>query len=148
VDSTPRRPPVQLRPHPAWGADVVSSNIVGYEKISLSEGFNMIGVQFNTVGGGTLDLATVGQLAATMPGFDEDGNYDTTMRVWNGNGYDTYGWSGTSGTDYAEDPTLDNKWLDFSTMETVSTPIPYGTAVWIKAGTAGSITFSAPSAGN
>ena len=36
---------------PAWGAEVVSSNIVGYHKISLSPGYNMIGTSFQTVGG-------------------------------------------------------------------------------------------------
>ena len=42
---------------PAWGADVVSSNIVGYEKISLStKTYKMGGVQFVGVGGDTVSL--------------------------------------------------------------------------------------------
>ena len=27
---------------PAWGADVVSSNIVGYNKVTLTKGYNML----------------------------------------------------------------------------------------------------------
>ena len=42
---------------PAWGAEVVSSNIVGYEKINLStKVYKMGGVQFVNVGGTTGSL--------------------------------------------------------------------------------------------
>ena len=37
---------------PAWGAEVVSSNIVGYQKITLQPGFNLIGANFAAVGTG------------------------------------------------------------------------------------------------
>ena len=42
---------------PAWAADVVSSNIVGYEKVNLStKVYKMGGVQFVNVGGTTASL--------------------------------------------------------------------------------------------
>ena len=64
---------------PAWGADVVSSNIVGYEKVSLTKGYSMIGVQFVQVGGGSQDLSSVAVLDDSMAGFDEGGNYATIV---------------------------------------------------------------------
>ena len=103
----------------------------------------MIGAQFLQVGGDALNLATVGALDSTMAGFDGDGNYDTELRVWNGRGYEYYGWSGTSGTDVLEDSTLDNKWLN-GDLEEEDTEIPVGHAVWIKTEAAGTITFTSP----
>ena len=127
---------------PAWGAEVVSSNIVGYDKITINEGFNMIGAQFLKVGGSDLDLSTVGTLDSQMPGFDSDGNYDTELRVWNGRGYEYYGWSGTSGTDVLEDSTLDNKWLNGDLEEPEDETVSASGGFWIKAGTSGTITIS------
>ena len=126
---------------PAQAAEVVSSNIVGYEKVSLQKGFNMVGVQFVKVGGEDLDLMTVGVLDDQMAGYDEDGVYATEMRMWTGNGYTTYGWSGTSGTDVDEDPTLDNKWLDRDNEEIDEIASP-STGFWIVAEKAGTMTIS------
>ena len=135
--------PLRIKPKlaPAWGAEVVSSNIVGYEKVNLSKGFNMIGTQFLQVGGEPLAIATVGVLDSSMAGFDEDGVYATEMQIWNGNGYDYYGWSGTSAGEYMEDESLNNMWLngDFKTDDATSTA---GQGFWIKAATAGTITLS------
>ena len=126
---------------PAQAAEVVSSNIVGYEKINLKTGFNMIGVQFVQVGGNNLDLGTVGTLNAEMPGYDEDGNYDTEMQVWNGNGYDYYGWAGDSGSKVDNDPDLDNKWLDMDNEE-IDEIAAKGSGFWILAKQAGTLTIS------
>ena len=42
---------------PAWGAEVVSSNIVGYEKVSLTDAtYKMSGIQFVNVGGANASL--------------------------------------------------------------------------------------------
>ena len=103
----------------------------------------MIGMQFNAVGGGELPLSTAAILSEDMAGFDEDGNNVTELHVWNGIGYTRYGWSGTSGTDYMEDPDYDNQWLD-DQLEMVEDDVvvPFGHGVWIKAGSAGSITFT------
>ena len=126
---------------PAWGAEVVSSNIVGYEKITLSTGFNAIGVQFVQVGGSTLPLDSVGTLDAGIPGVDEEGEYSTEMQVWNGNGYDYYAWSGTGMGDNFDSPELDNKWLNLD-LEDHNEMAPAGSAFWIKAGAAGTMTIS------
>ena len=107
-------------PAPAWGAEVVSSNIVGYEKVTLSAGLNLIGSQFVVVGGGT---ATMNELTTAMDGqsgYDDD-SYDPTteLRIWTGSGYAQYGWSGDLLADSpalademgVTDHSLDNQWL-------------------------------------
>ena len=115
---------------------------MGYEKISLNPGFNMVGVQFAKVGGDNLLVATVGSLDDKMAGFDEDEIFATEMRIWDGNGYDTYGWSGTSGTDVYDDSSYDNQWLDSITMEAIDTTAAAGSGFWIKAEKAGTMTIS------
>lgn len=129
---------------PAQAADVVSSNIVGYQKVSLDAGYNMIGVQFVEVGSGDVkkELQTVGELASTMDGFDENGDFATEMMVWKDNDYTTYGWSGTSGTEYLEDSSFDNKWLTRDLEEPEDEELAETDAFWIKAGSAGTITIS------
>ena len=103
----------------------------------------MIGMQFNAVGGDELPLSTAAILSEDMAGFNEDGDYATELQVWNGIGYTKYGWSGTSGTDILEESEFDNQWLD-DQLEMVEDDVvvPFGHGVWIKAGSAGSITFT------
>ena len=129
---------------PAWaGGVVVSSNTVGYQRMNLDAGYNMIGVQFTEVGtAAAKDLTTVGELASTMDGFDENGDFATEMMVWKNNNYTTYGWSGTSGTDVLEDESFDKKWLTRDLEEPEDQELKETDAVWIKAGSAGSITIS------
>ena len=115
---------------------------MGYEKINLNAGYNMIGVQFTQIGGDALALPEVGILDSTMAGFDEDGVYDTEMRVWNGVGYDYYGWSGTSAGEYMDDESLNNKWLNLDFEEEVDAARNAGSGFWIKAGSSGNITIS------
>ena len=111
--------------------------------MTLDAGYNMIGVQFTEVGtAAAKDLMTAPQLDSTMAGFDAEGNYATEMMVWEGGTYTTYGWSGNSGTVVLEDSSLDNKWLNIDLEEVEGEEAPPYTAVWIKAGSAGSVTIS------
>ena len=57
---------------PAWAAEVYSSNIVGYQKLSLVPGYNMVAVQFANVGGGAQDLSTYFQMDDSYEGYDDD----------------------------------------------------------------------------
>lgn len=131
---------------PAWGAEVVSSNIVGYDKINLSEGFNLVGIQFQTVGA-TSDLsrkiATIATLDDSMSGYDDGYEYATQMQVWDPGtaSYTIYGWAGTSPGDIDGMDELNNQWLDFNTEETDET-IQVMNGVWIKAEKAGTMTLS------
>lgn len=128
---------------PAGAAEVVSSNIVGYQKVALDPGYNMIGMQFVEVGSGDAKaLADAATLDSSMAGFDDEGTYATELKVWKNGNYTTFGWSGSSPSEYMEEPSLDNKWLDLNLEETEDT-VDFGHGVWIKAAEAGTITFRA-----
>lgn len=72
---------------PAWGAEVVSSNIVGYEKITLSPGLNMIGNQFVAVGGTAFkNINDMFVDSSQITAGADDGEADSILR-WTGNGY-------------------------------------------------------------
>ena len=126
---------------PARAADVVSSNIVGYEKINLAAGSTLVGVQFSEVGGEALSLAKVGTLPASDAGITEDGDFVTTLKCWTGNGYVTYGWSGTAGTDLLDNPELDNQWLD-ADLAPADEDADTSTGFWVKAPKASTLTIS------
>ena len=130
---------------PAWGAEVVSSNIVGYHKINLVKGYNLVAPQFVPVGATTLtrDISTIGVLDDTMAGYDEDYFYATEMKVWDPTKQDyvNYGWAGTSPEEIDNMPELNNTWLDSTTEETDET-VDVGQGFWVKAGTAGTMTIS------
>lgn len=134
---------------PAWGAEVVSSNIVGYHKINLVKGFNMIAPQFVFVGSDSLtrDISTIGTLAdangGAMAGYDEDYFYATELKVWDTTrqGYTSYGWAGTSPGDIDDMEELNNTWLDAGTEATDDT-VDVGQGFWVKADKAGTMTIS------
>ena len=67
---------------PAWGAEVVSSNIVGYNKITLAPGYNLLGIQFSQIGGASLDLSDAVILDETYGGYDSNYDFKSTLRVW------------------------------------------------------------------
>ena len=118
----------------------MSSNIVGYQKVALDPGYNMIGMQFVEVGSGDAKaLADAATLDSSMAGFDEDGFYATELMVWKNGNYTTFGWSGSSGTDVLGDDSLDNKWLDKDLEETAD-ELAAEDAVWIKAEKVGTVT--------
>ena len=111
---------------PAWGAEVVSSNIVGYNKVTLTPGYNMLSPMFSYVGGG--DKAIV-DLFEEKDGFvageaDSEADY---ILVWYGGGYAyTYFFS----TD-AADENADAKWAsgEDSFSETTD-DLPPNTGFW------------------
>ncbi len=124
---------------PADAAEVVSSNIVGYQKVNLVPGYNLVGIQFSQVGGGSLDLSKAVTMDSTYAGYDDDYKFKTTLRVWNTSKqiYDTYGWAGTSGTDVDDDPTLDNTWTDLEAYAVDGESLDASQGIWIRAEKAG-----------
>ena len=113
----------------SWAADVVSSNIVGYNKIALNSGYNLLGTQFRLVGGTEGALAEVFD-AKELPGLDENGDFQAEVRLWTGTGYRVYGWAGFLGDDEDSAP-LNYKWLN-QDYEATEISAPAGTAFWVK----------------
>ena len=72
---------------PARAAEVVSSNIVGYEKITIKPGMNLIGNQFLVVGGTTFQ--NINEMFKDQSGFvagSGDDNADSIL-TWDGSAY-------------------------------------------------------------
>lgn len=135
---------------PAWGAEVVSSNIVGYNKVTLSAGLNLLASQFVLVGGEQPTINDAVVVMSGQSGYDDESFDPTTeLRVWTGGGYDTFGWTGNLLTDSpnmasemgVNDDSLNNKWLTDS-YEEAEEPLNTSLGYWLKAGSAGTVTFS------
>ena len=128
---------------PAQAAEVVSSNIVGYNKITLNQGYNLVGAKYVEVGGGDRGISKSFVLDESFAGYDDSYKFKTRLQMWNGIGYDTYGWAGNSGTEVDDDPDLDYTWTDLD-AEATNKKVGIGAAVWIIAEKAGTITFTSP----
>ena len=134
---------------PAWGAEVVSSNIVGYTKVGLQSGLNLIGSQFVLVGGSVAGMNDF-VVAEGQDGFDDE-SFDaaTTLKIWVGDGYIDYGWTGEfsknnptlAGELGIDDESYDNKWLN-DDYEVADENLQIGTGFWIKAGKEGTVLLS------
>ena len=107
--------------------------------VPLTAGFNMVANPYPA----KVPVSEFGVLDASFAGFNEEGDYATFMKIWDGANYATYGWSGSSGTDVLDDPSLDNKWLN-KDLEEVDKDVDFGIGVWIIAEKAGNITFTNP----
>lgn len=102
----------------------------------------MVGIQFKEVGSPELAVSVFGKLSANLTGFDEDINFPNTMQVWNGAGYDYYGWAGSSPSSMdPEFASMDNTWLTAGgeVTDEVFTP---GCGCWVLASEPGTITLA------
>jgi len=100
---------------PAWGAEVVSSNVVGYNKITLKPGYNAISGQFVPVGAETVsDILSIAD-CTVLPSMDPDtetGFGFARLQTWDPTGgYTTYEWTGEGIAEAWEQPGIDNKWM-------------------------------------
>ena len=146
---------------PAWGAEVVSSNIVGYNKVTLNYEFSMLGANFTTVGAAN-GKTKISQIIpdANVTGIDWAGDWDwgASLQIWNGSDYvgGVYYWTGEvpvaaqeevkEELELDEDFVYNNIWVD-SDMKPANVQIPIGTGFWIQdngATGASKISFSAP----
>ena len=126
---------------PAQAADVVSSNIVGYNKIQLSSGYNLIGTQFVQIGQQAKDIQQLAE-STTLPGLDDESAFQTTLRLWNGRGYDTFGWLDADDGTANEVPAWNSKWLLYDMSDLAATNIKVGEGFWIVTTAASSVTFT------
>ena len=127
-------------------ADVYSSNIVGYSKVTLVPGFTMVGAPFQAVGSvaGTINIQDIVSTTGLV-GFDWD-NYEggDTLIIFDPNTQiysTTYVWSDAD----PDEMGLENKWFNDSTFEAASATVPVGGAFFIvTSGIGGTIDFAAP----
>ena len=113
---------------------------MGYNKVTLQSGYNLLGNNWNLVGGED-GLITDVLDATAVSGLDDNGDFTSQIQLWSGSGYSIYGWSGYLGDD-AESAPYNYKWLNKSTLEPVNIDAPKGTAFWIKTASPSSVVFS------
>ena len=118
----------------AGAAEVYSANVVGYTKLTLQPGLNMLATQFVDVGYPDISVQKVD--GAELLGFNWDTeDVNTTLRTWNSTqqGYVTYAWFGvTDGTDAMEDPSLNSKWVVSSWDAEAAVALVPGAGYWIE----------------
>ena len=105
----------------------MSSNIVGYEKISIPSGLSIIGQQFTAVGGGTNDVSSIVSVEGLSP-WGED-----SIRFWNGTAYQNlyyYAYDDDEGSEGLLDTQTDG-WGD-SSQNSVELSVAPGTGFWIN----------------
>ena len=115
---------------PAWGAEVVSSNIVGYEKINLANPLTMTGAQFRQVGAtATTDLLLSQITLDGVTGMDAEWNFGAALLIWNGKNYvgGQYYWVGPD-----MESEVGGKWSDDAWEVADDVVLPAGTAFWIQ----------------
>ena len=128
---------------------MVSSNIVGYAKVSTVTGLNLVGVQFQAIGGNGVSDLNATMAPSGLVGFDWDaGEGGDQLYVWDvANQYyaTTYTYAGDSvPAEITQDLGYDlsGKWMD-GNMEPVVDPIPINGAVWIESTALnGTVTFT------
>ena len=126
---------------PARAADVVSSNIVGYNKVTLTGGYELLGSQFLNIG---QEVQTMSELMPTTPlaGMTTSFAFQTTLRIWDGTGYDTYGWSDADDGTAMSMPDWNGVWLkeDFSSVADFD--MAPGSGFWIYSPGEATVTFA------
>ena len=120
---------------PAWGADVISSNVVGYNKITLQPGYNAISAQFVPVGANAVTDVLDVMDATVLPTIDidtETGEGYARLETWTpGSGYSTYEWTGSGVAEAWEWDGIDNKWMTVGCGEVAEVSISQGEGFWL-----------------
>ena len=132
----------------ATAAEVYSSNVVGYSKVAIQSGFNLIGSQYVSIGSNTDFDVNELMTSQDLPGLDASFAFQTVLKVWNGGGYYTYGYCADGqGTENGE-PSWDGKWLLNDMSGLASDTIRVGEGFWIKSDSPATITISGQVATN
>ena len=118
---------------PAWAAEVVSANTVGYQKVTLVPGFNFVAPQFLTVGGGSIDIQSVHLDVADA---DATGGDNIQILDADGNPVAQYYWFPAEWIDGVK-----SGWVD-ETGDRAAVDIANGLAVLIEAVDDSTVTIS------
>ena len=122
---------------PAQAAEVVSSNIVGYQKLSLVNGLNLVAAPFVAVGGETADInetmTSSDMKTGTLANFWNNGSYETLYY------YDEDSDGGIYDTD--EETCLGPGWGNANQI-VVSQDMVRGDGFWIQSSGAAENTFA------
>ena len=130
----------------ASAAEVTSDNVVGYQKIDLSNGYTMIGTSFQSIDvDNTISVQDI--KASGLKGFDwETFEPGDTLMIWDASvqGYaTTLYYAGDEQTETMDGMgAVAGTWFDVDGIfATAETEIPAGGAFWIVSSGNGTLTF-------
>jgi hypothetical protein len=119
---------------------VESANTVGYTTQAIAaDTYYMIGVQFETVGGGAITFDNLITMSGVLA-YDDGDDDCAEIQFFTGSGYNHYYYI-TDAWDANDEPLNKDAWA-FDGYECEGTSVPAGKSFWIKSNDAGSITFS------
>ena len=124
---------------PAQAAEVVSSNIVGYSKVTLQPGLTMLGNSFQSVGSTDATLDVSGITAVGLSGGD-------MLRFWNGQKFENINYysaadEGGVYTDGTYETCLGPGWGDDNQVA-VEFDVETGSGFWLQNAATATITIS------
>ena len=125
------------------GAEVYSANTVGYTRVAVNSGLNLLGSQFVEVGtDAALDINEVVLPAAEVAGLNENYEFQTLLQTWDGTAYAIYGYCADGqGTELFGDPSWDGKWLSIAMDGVAVVDIPAGSGFWVQTSGNSSVTM-------
>jgi hypothetical protein len=103
--------------------------------VDVVEGFNLIANPFPCA-------ISVQDIKTDLAGVDEEWMYQTTMRIWTGTGYTTYGWFDADDGTLGEMPEWNSSWLLNDMSDIAKATLKVGEAIWFIAPAAGTVTFT------
>lgn len=115
---------------------------MGYTKIDLVEGFNLIGSQFLEVGATIKDVNDFIVDGSALAGLSDEGEFQTTMRVWDGEKYTYYGWLDADDGTINEVPEWNSSWLLVDMSDIAVENMDLGKGVWLITPNAATITVA------
>lgn len=80
--------------------------------------------------------------SATIPGMTAEGAFQTTLLVWDGSGYETYGWADADDGTINEWPEANSKWLLEDGSDISDKMLNVGQAVWFRTTGEGTVSFA------
>ena len=120
---------------PAWAAEVVSVNTVGYQKVELQPGFNFVAPQFIAVGGGTISIQDIHLDVA-----DEDVSYVDNIQILDEGGATIASYSWWPKADTVSG--LKSGWVDGDTGDLADVMLDNGVSVLIEANDYSTVTIA------
>ena len=119
---------------------------MGYTKVTVNPGLNLLGSSFVQVGTGeALDINDAIKVSG-LPGLTEDfSDFATMVKLWTGNGYRTYGYVTAEQANDEENwgwPESGDKWILEDMSDIANVTIPAGAGFWIQTTGTGSVTFT------
>ena len=103
--------------------------------MNVATGYNIIANPFPCE-------VSIQNIKCNLDGLDDEGMYQTTMRVWDGSSYTYYGWLDNDDGTINEVPEWDNSWLLYDMSDLAKEKLKVGQAVWFIAPTDGTVTFT------